>query len=281
MYKRTYKPKEVINALELYNKYKSFRKVSLICGISKSTIQRWSVSLRHICTRQSKSTTRRRKQSKYTNLLQNVSSLFSTDDLKFSSLKDVQHALKSFYPLQVPSISRIYRCLKQANISRRRFSNIKVCNTNPQRLSELYRSFQSKLSTLSDNEIVCIDETAFCNFNNQSYGYFRKGKSPLQYTVSKRERFSLIASIHPSKGLISVTKQQKPFNSESFLSYLQSLISLLPNGVKAIIMDNVAFHRSKKVMGMLETNGILPLFIPPYSPRCNPIEEVFSWMKRL
>lgn len=29
----------------------------------------------------------------------------------------------------------------------------------------------------------------------------------------------------------------------------------------------------------MEANNIIPLFIPPYTPQCNPIEEVFSVLK--
>jgi transposase len=280
MYKKTYKPKEVINALNVYQNVKSFRKASVQCGISKSTIQRWSVSLKHIFKRKSKSN-KRKRIPKYNNLLQNVTSLFTSDILKFTSIKEIQNSLKEFYPNKIPSISRIHRCLKQAKVSRRRFMNTKVCNANPQRLSDLYKSFSEQLEILKDNEILCIDETAFCNFNNQHYGYFNKGRTPLQQRVSKRERTSLIACIHPHNGLVAFSQQEKPFNSETFQLFLKNLILTLPDGVKAIIMDNIAFHRSKKVIEILDSKGIKPLFIPPYSPRCNPIEEVFSWMKRV
>jgi transposase len=120
----------------------------------------------------------------------------------------------------------------------------------------------------------------FCNYNNQHYGYFNKGKTPIEYRVSKREKLSVIAAIHPTEGLFSYCKQHKPFDSDTFYCFISSLIHNLPKGVKAIIMDNVAFHRSKKVTQLLQSHNIVPLFIPPYSPRCNPIEEVFSFMKR-
>ena len=45
-------------------------------------------------------------------------------------------------------------------------------------------------------------------------------------------------------------------------------------------MDNVAFHRNRELTNILLDKGISCIFIPPYSPRCNPIEEVFSVIKR-
>jgi transposase len=57
------------------------------------------------------------------------------------------------------------------------------------------------------------------------------------------------------------------------------LLPNLPKTTKVILMDNVSFHHSKDVSLLLRNNNLQPLFIPPYTPRCNPIEEVFSVMK--
>lgn len=46
------------------------------------------------------------------------------------------------------------------------------------------------------------------------------------------------------------------------------------------LMDNVSFHKTKIVTDifLLSTNKLL--YIPPYSPQFNPIEETFSQFKR-
>ena len=49
---------------------------------------------------------------------------------------------------------------------------------------------------------------------------------------------------------------------------------------KTIIADNVAFHKSKDVIEYLKSNEANMIFIPPYSPEYNPIEFVFSEIKR-
>ena len=43
-------------------------------------------------------------------------------------------------------------------------------------------------------------------------------------------------------------------------------------------MDNVSFHKSKSITNSLINNNKI-LYIPPYSPQFNPIEEVFSFVK--
>jgi transposase len=48
---------------------------------------------------------------------------------------------------------------------------------------------------------------------------------------------------------------------------------------KYLLMDNVAFHKSLIVANTIKQSNNNLLFIPPYSPQLNPIEEVFSKIK--
>jgi transposase len=47
----------------------------------------------------------------------------------------------------------------------------------------------------------------------------------------------------------------------------------------SLLMDNVAFHHSADTRQMISDKGLRPLFIPPYSPRVNAIENVFGVLK--
>ena len=48
-----------------------------------------------------------------------------------------------------------------------------------------------------------------------------------------------------------------------------------------MILDNVRFHHAKKVQEFLEKNPRLQfLFLPPYSPDLNPIENDFANLKK-
>jgi transposase len=143
----------------------------------------------------------------------------------------------------------------------------------------LTKDFGNKLSTFGDDQVVCLDETGFCNVGYVSYGYFPKGKQPTALRVRRRERYSVIAAIHPSEGILLTRMQQTAYNKTTFLSFIEDLLPVLPSTVKAIIMDNVSFHRSNIIRERLGKQGIEALYIPPYSPRCNPIEEVFSLVK--
>jgi transposase len=66
-------------------------------------------------------------------------------------------------------------------------------------------------------------------------------------------------------------------NSISFADFLAR--SLIGYSGYHIILDNVSFHKSKLVLDVLQKMGVTPLYIDPYTPEQNPIEEVFSTIK--
>ena len=45
------------------------------------------------------------------------------------------------------------------------------------------------------------------------------------------------------------------------------------------IMANVSFHKSKEVQRLIKDSSYSNLFLPPYSPFLNPIENMFSKWK--
>jgi transposase len=48
-----------------------------------------------------------------------------------------------------------------------------------------------------------------------------------------------------------------------------------------VVMDNLSAHKGEEVRQLIEERGCEVLFVPPYSPEYNPIEEAFSKIKGL
>ena len=58
----------------------------------------------------------------------------------------------------------------------------------------------------------------------------------------------------------------------------EMLLKTVKNGT-IIIMDNAKFHRSKALEKLANAAGCSILFLPPYSPDLNPIEQFWSWLQ--
>ena len=72
-----------------------------------------------------------------------------------------------------------------------------------------------------------------------------------------------------------------PINGESFLAWVeQMLVPTLTRG-DIVIMDNLGSHKGVAVRRVIRAAGAHLLFLPPYSPDLNPIEQVFAKLKTL
>ena len=72
-----------------------------------------------------------------------------------------------------------------------------------------------------------------------------------------------------------------PINGLSFKAYVeQSLVPTLAPG-DIVIMDNLGSHKSRPVRQAIRAAGAKLLFLPPYSPDLNPIEQAFAKLKAL
>jgi transposase len=76
-------------------------------------------------------------------------------------------------------------------------------------------------------------------------------------------------------GMVAPTVLDGPINGEAFQAYVDQVLvpELRPGDI--VIMDNLGSHKGPAV------RGALLLYLPPYSPDFNPIENAFSKLKAL
>ena len=72
-----------------------------------------------------------------------------------------------------------------------------------------------------------------------------------------------------------------PINGESFLAYVEQFLLPTLSAGDVVIMDNLGSHKSQAVRRAIRSVGARLIFLPPYSPDLNPIEQVFAKLKTL
>jgi transposase len=72
-----------------------------------------------------------------------------------------------------------------------------------------------------------------------------------------------------------------PINGDSFKAYVEQVLvpTLKPGDI--VIMDNLGSHKSGAIRSAIRAVGARLMFLPPYSPDLNPIEQVFAKLKTL
>jgi transposase len=72
-----------------------------------------------------------------------------------------------------------------------------------------------------------------------------------------------------------------PINGRSFLAWVeQCLVPTLRQG-DIVVMDNLGSHKGAAVRRAIRAAGARLIFLPPYSPDLNPIEQMFAKLKTL
>ncbi len=72
-----------------------------------------------------------------------------------------------------------------------------------------------------------------------------------------------------------------PINRASFQRYVERFLTPTLRLGDFVIMDNLGSHKGETVRAAIKSVGARLLFLPPYGPDLNPIEQVFSKLKHL
>jgi transposase len=73
----------------------------------------------------------------------------------------------------------------------------------------------------------------------------------------------------------------EPINGEMFLAWVRQFLcpTLRPGDI--VVLDNLSSHKVAGVRQAIEEVGARLLYLPPYSPDFNPIENFFAKLKAL
>lgn len=82
-----------------------------------------------------------------------------------------------------------------------------------------------------------------------------------------------------TRGMIAPWVLDGPINRVAFETYVAKVLvpELRPGDI--VIMDNLSSHKAPKVRETIEAAGASLLYLPPYSPDFNPIENAFAKLK--
>jgi len=113
------------------------------------------------------------------------------------------------------------------------------------------------------------------------YGRSPMGNRVIDYVPHGHWKTTTFLAALRHDGLVAPMVVDGAINGELFLAYVQQL--LLPTLKKGdiVVMDNLSSHKVAGVKEAIASVGAKVVYLPPYSPDFNPIENVFSKLKTL
>ena len=125
-----------------------------------------------------------------------------------------------------------------------------------------------------------MDETGIDTYLYREYGYAPRGqKVNAAISGRKYKRVGIVAAQLGQK-IISPFAYSGTMDSRLFEFWFEKqLLPALPSGA-VVVMDNASFHRKTQLISVAQKYGFRLIFLPPYSPEYNPIENFWAWPKR-
>jgi transposase len=72
-----------------------------------------------------------------------------------------------------------------------------------------------------------------------------------------------------------------PINGALFGVYVEQVLAPTLSPGDVVILDNLGSHKGRAARAAIRAKGAHIIFLPPYSPDLNPIEQVFAKLKHL
>jgi len=145
-------------------------------------------------------------------------------------------------------------------------------------LNELFK----KVSELNENshiELVSIDEFSIITNRASTNGWSLCGEEciiKLPY-LKQNKRYSLLMAT-TNKKIIKYILKEGSIKSSDFILFIDDLNKLNKN--YSYLIDNASIHTNKKAKEFYKTNKINIIFNAPYQSKFNPIEMVFSLLRK-
>lgn len=148
---------------------------------------------------------------------------------------------------------------------------------------QLYREMWDRRG-YTVNQPVFVDEVGTNSLVvNKRRGWVQVGERSTSRTICGRgKKYTMIAAMWKG-GLVATSTFEGAADTETFLDYIASSVlprmNPFPEDASVLVMDNCAIHNKDRLRSLVSQVGVHVVFLPPYCPIYNPIENLFGSYK--
>jgi len=134
---------------------------------------------------------------------------------------------------------------------------------------------------LAPDRLVFIDETGTSTNMARLRGRAPRGERLIGKVPHGHWKTTTFVAGLRSSALTAPCVIDGPMNGAAFLAYVEQILApgLKPGDI--VVLDNLSAHKVPGVRDAIEATGARLLYLPPYSPDFNPIEQLFAKLKAL
>jgi len=140
-------------------------------------------------------------------------------------------------------------------------------------------AWHEQFQEIDPGTIVCLDESGARTDMTRTRGRAPKGVRVVEKVPAGHwTTTTMLAAVRTSGPLAGATVSGAT-DTDVFLTWIEhALVPALRPG-ETVVLDNLPPHKSPRVAELIESAGCRLLYLPPYSPDFNPIENMWSKVK--
>lgn len=128
---------------------------------------------------------------------------------------------------------------------------------------------------------VFLDETGASTNMVRRYGWAPRGERLVDAAPHGHWKTTTFLAGLRSTGIIAPLVLDGPMTGDAFRAYVDQFLAPALSPGDIVVMDNLAAHKVAGVREAITAAGASILYLPPYSPDLNPIEQMFAKLKAL
>jgi transposase len=142
-------------------------------------------------------------------------------------------------------------------------------------------AWRDRQPSLDPDRLVFIDETWATTNMTRQYGRAPRGQRLVASVPHGHWKTSTFVAGLRTTGLTAPLVIDGAMNGDIFRAYVEQVLAPTLTAGDIVILDNLASHKVAGVREAIEARGASLVYLPPYSPDLNPIEQAFAKLKAL
>lgn len=115
----------------------------------------------------------------------------------------------------------------------------------------------------------------------RGYGRGLRGQRVREGTPAGHWQTLTLLGAMSCSGLIATMTIPEPTDGDIFLAYVEQVLCPCLQPGQVVIMDNLPAHKVDGVEERIASTGAFLVYLPPYSPDLNPIEQCWAKIKEI
>ena len=129
--------------------------------------------------------------------------------------------------------------------------------------------------------LVFLDESGVTTEMTRRYGWAPRAQRVSEAVPAGHWRTLTVLAALTTAGVLASMTIESPTDGDVFLAFVEQVLGPRLQPGHVVILDNLAGPQGGGVRQLIESRGAQLLYLPPYSPDFNPIEQAWSKVKQL